>query len=586
MVVVRFGGDVTPNTEVGLSPEVLARASLILQYVVSKNVEWLEPLGCSVDEYGFKCDFKSLSGEWPDERLVRRLEELAVKADAEGVEIVFEGFSTNELLKLLDHTGVYRVNGVSLYLEPEVKPSGDPIGAVLIKNVSSHNPLPDLSLVRLVGVAFRSREELNAWVEWYNEAVKRDHRLLGQKLDLFSFHDEAGSGLVIYHPKGQVIREELIKLMREVNKRLGYEEVYTPHVYKSILWRISGHYTLYRDKMVLAEVEGEEYGIKPMNCPGHILIYKTRMRSYKDLPIKFAEFGTVYRWEKRGELYGLLRVRGFTQDDGHAFLTEEQVKEEIKAILSEIMYVLSIFGIKANDIRVYLSTRPEKYIGTEEMWGKATEALRNALEELGIPYSVKEGEGAFYGPKIDVHFKDSIGRWWQCSTIQVDFALPERFGLEYIDKDNSRKRPVVIHRAILGSIERFMAIMIEEFEGKLPTWLSPVQVVVIPITKEVQQYADEVYRVLDEEGVRVIKDYEDETLQKKVRKAYDQAIPYIVIVGRKEAENRTVSVRGRGNIQVSNVPLELFVNELKNEIRERAVTQKALEVLKAKVGTQ
>ncbi len=573
------GDDVAPNKLINLDLGILARASLILQYVSREVLNWLEPVGCSVDDRGFKCDFRLLKDRWPREEDAKLLEVKVPAAEALGVSINEVGVTSDELLDLLEHTKVYEVNGVKAYLEPSAVPGEEPVKAIKIMNISAHNPTPDIRLVRLIGVAFASEDELKSYLEWFEEASRRDHRILGQKLDLFSFHEEVGPGLVIYHPKGQVIREELIKFIREVNERLGYKELYTPHVFRSTLWKISGHYHLYKEKMVLAKIEGEEYGIKPMNCPGHILVYKSMNRSYRDLPIKYSEFGTVYRWEKRGELYGLLRVRGFTQDDGHAFLREDQVKDEIKAIIKEIMYVLSTFGFKGEDVRIHLSTRPDEYIGTEEMWDKATNALKEALDELGIPYDIKEGEGAFYGPKIDVHFRDSLGRWWQCSTIQVDFALPKRFGLEYTDKDGSKKRPVMIHRAILGSVERFMAIIIEEFSGRLPTWISPIQVVVIPAKKAVYDYAKSILERLKKEGFRVKGDFSNDTVPKKIRKAYDEAIPYIVMVGPKEMEKGTITVRGRRNRQVWDVSLEDFIKSLKKEIAARSVTQKALDIL-------
>ncbi|MEO3993532.1 MAG: threonine--tRNA ligase [Desulfurococcaceae archaeon TW002] len=528
-------------------------------------------------EDSFKCDFVPASGKWPDENLIRRIEKAVIELESSGnVRFSCVGEVSDELIKLLGRSLTYEVNGVEVFLESEVRPAESTIKVFLIRNVSAHNPTKDVSLVRLTGVAFDDLSEYREWAEYYEEAVKRDHRILGQKLDLFSFYDEAGPGLVIYHPKGQIIREELIKLVKEINSRLGYSEVYTPHVYRSMLWKISGHYNLYRDKMVLADVDNEEYGIKPMNCPGHILIYKSRTRSYRDLPIRLAEFGTVYRWEKRGELFGLLRVRGFTQDDGHAFVREDQIESEVSNILKEVFNLLSLFSITRENTRIYLSTKPEKYIGSDEVWDKATESLKRALDKLGIPYEVKEGEGAFYGPKIDIHFRDSLGRWWQCSTIQVDFALPERFNLEYVDSDGSKKRPVIIHRAILGSIERFMAIIIEEFEGRLPTWLSPIQVLVIPITKDVASYAEEVARLLRSAGVRVIEDLSDETLEKKIRMAYEQAIPYVIIVGRREAQQKTITVRGRGNLQASNIQINVFLQKLTEEIRSRALKQEAL----------
>ncbi|MEM4687341.1 MAG: threonine--tRNA ligase [Zestosphaera sp.] len=528
-------------------------------------------------EDGFKCDFISTSGEWPDEDLIRKVEKAIIELESSGsVTLAYAGEASDELVRLLGRNATYEINETEVFLESEVRPAENSVKAVLIKNISAHNPTRDVSLVRLIGVAFDNLSEYKEWVEYYEEAIKRDHRSLGQKLDLFGFYEEAGPGLVIYHPKGQIIREELMKLVKEINSRLGYSEVYTPHVYRSALWKISGHYDLYRDKMVLADVDGEEYGVKPMNCPGHILIYKSKTRSYRDLPIRLAEFGTVYRWEKRGELFGLLRVRGFTQDDGHAFVREDQVESEVGNILREVFNLLSLFGIVRENTRIYLSTKPEKYIGSDEAWDKATEALKRALEKLGIQYEVKEGEGAFYGPKIDVHFRDSLGRWWQCSTIQVDFALPERFNLEYVDSDGSKKRPVMIHRAILGSIERFMAIIIEEFEGRLPTWLSPTQVIVVPVSKEIAEYAAEVAEKLRNAGLRAVEDLSDETLQKKIKMAYEQAVPYVLVVGRRELTQKTVTVRGRGNLQANNVPLNIFIEELINEVRERALNQKAL----------
>ena len=576
-----FGDDISPVRVLALDQELLARAALLIQVAASSEIPRLEPAGCSIDDRGFRCDFKLTGKEWPNEEEALRVERKAVKLEDKGPKIAFKGLCNNELLSLLNHNAQYIVGNFKAFLEPSAKPSREKVRAVKILNISAHNPTPDIKLVRLTGVAFSSLSELKEYMEWLKEAEKRDHRILGQKLDLFSFHEEVGPGLVIYHPKGQIIREELIKLIKEVNSRLGYKEVYTPHIFRSTLWKISGHYKLYRDKMVLTNIEEEEYGIKPMNCPGHILIYKSRTRSYRDLPIKYSEFGTVYRWEKRGELYGLLRVRGFTQDDGHAFLREDQVKDEIKAILKEVLYVLSLFGFKEKDVRIYLSTRPEKYIGTLEMWERATKALKDAIEELKIPYTIREGEGAFYGPKIDVHFRDSLGRWWQCSTIQVDFALPERFGLEYVESDGSKKRPVMIHRAILGSVERFMAIIIENFAGKLPTWLSPVQVIVIPVKKGLENYVNDVINRLESEGLRVETDLSEETVAKKVKKAYNAGIPYMLIIGPHEMKERTVTVRGRGNIQVQSAKLEDLIKLLKEEIKTRSATQTALNMLKS-----
>jgi threonyl-tRNA synthetase len=334
--------------------------------------------------------------------------------------------------------------------------------------------------------------------------------------------------------------------------------------------------------MLIFRHEDEEMGIKPMNCPAHILIYKSRPRSYRDLPIRFAEFGHVYRWEKKGELYGLLRVRGFVQDDGHIFCREDQLKDEVKMQVQKTIETLRTFGFKDEDVRINLSTRPDESIGTDEQWERATKALMDALNELGLKYEIKEKEGAFYGPKIDFDIRDSLNRWWQLSTIQVDFNLPERFNLEYVDKDGSKKRPVMVHRAIYGSIERFMAILLEHFRGKLPTWLSPVQVRVLPLGEEVIDYANKVLDALRSSRIRADIDASEGTIRKKIRDAYAESVPYLVIVGRNEKETNTVTVRGRGNVEVRNVKLEDFIKALKEEIETRELEQTAIKALSGK----
>ncbi|TRM97924.1 threonine--tRNA ligase, partial [Sulfolobus sp. F1] len=426
-------------------------------------------------------------------------------------------------------------NGMKIKIE-----ANEPISSLIPKyfeilNISTHHPQPGIQYVRIRGVAFETEEQLKDYLSWLEKAQETDHRLIGERLDLFSFHEEAGSGLVLFHPKGQIIRNELINFMREINDSMNYQEVYTSHVYKSDLWKISGHYTLYRDKLILFNMEGEEYGVKPMNCPGHILIYKSKPRTYRDLPIRLSEFGHVYRWEKKGELYGLLRVRGLVQDDGHIFLREDQLKDEVKTLIKKVLEVWGKFGFKQDDIRAYVSTRPDESIGTDEQWEKATNALIDALKEVGMNYGIKDKEGAFYGPKIDFDVRDSLGRWWQLSTIQVDFNLPERFKIEYTDKDGSKKRPVMVHRAILGSIDRCMAILLEHFMGKLPTWLSPIQVRILPITDEVNDYAEKLFNELKSNKIRVEISYAGETLSKRIKTAYDEGVPYLLIVGKKEA---------------------------------------------------
>ncbi len=451
-----------------------------------------------------------------------------------------------------------------------------------VLNVSVHHPEPGLQYVRVRGVGFEKEEELKDYLKWLEEAQEIDHRMIGERLDLFSFHEEAGPGLALFHPKGQIIRKELMKYIEEVVASMGFQEVYTTHVYRTVLWKISGHYNMYRDKMLIFRHEDEEMGIKPMNCPAHILIYKSRPRSYRDLPIRFAEFGHVYRWEKKGELYGLLRVRGFVQDDGHIFCREDQLKDEVKMQVQKTIETLRTFGFKDEDVRINLSTRPDESIGTDEQWERATKALIDALNELGLKYEIKEKEGAFYGPKIDFDIRDSLNRWWQLSTIQVDFNLPERFNLEYVDKDGSKKRPVMVHRAIYGSIERFMAILLEHFRGKLPTWLSPVQVRVLPLGEEVIDYANKVLDALRSSRIRADIDASEGTIRKKIRDAYAESVPYLVIVGRNEKETNTVTVRGRGNVEVRNVKLEDFIKALKEEIETRELEQTAIKALSGK----
>ncbi|EHP68273.1 threonyl-tRNA synthetase [Metallosphaera yellowstonensis MK1] len=460
----------------------------------------------------------------------------------------------------------------------ETKPSGNP-RYFKILNVSVHHVSPDFQVVRIRAVAFETEEQLKDYLEWLEKASETDHRVLGEKMDLFSFHEESGPGLVLFHPKGQLIRNEMINYMRQINDSMGYNEVYTSHVFRTVLWKISGHYEMYRDKMLIFQKDDDELGIKPMNCPAHILIYKSRVRSYKDLPIRFSEFGNVYRWEKKGELYGLLRIRGFTQDDGHIFLREDQIREEVKLLVKKTLEVLGKFGFKGDDVRINLSTRPDESIGTDEQWEKATSALHEALRELGISFIIKEKEGAFYGPKIDFDIRDSLGRWWQLSTIQVDFNLPERFKLEYVNADGSKKRPVIIHRAIYGSIDRMMAILLEHFKGKLPSWLSPVQVRVLPITEDIHEYAVKVAEAHRSKGIRVELDPSGETLSKRIKRAYDEGVPYIVIVGRKEAPENKVTVRGRSNIEVKGVPLERWLEALVEEIRERNTENVALKMI-------
>jgi threonyl-tRNA synthetase len=392
------------------------------------------------------------------------------------------------------------------------------------------------------------------------------HIRLGRELDVFSVNENVGSGLILFHPNGAIIREGLIKLIREVNRRLGFREVWTPHLFRSTLWQRTGHYETFRDRMFLFRIGDEEYVLKPMNCPGHAMIYASVTRSYRDLPVKISEFGTVYRNEQPGELTGLLRVRSITQDDGHVFARPDQVEQVVREILGAAFEVLE--RVLGAPVHVNLSTRPEKYIGTKELWDVAESDLRAALESTGIRYEVKHGEGAFYGPKIDVDVEDSMGRRWQCSTIQLDFFMPERLGLEYVDQDGTKKRPVMIHRAILGSLERFTGLLLEHYNGRLPVWLAPLQSVVLPVKSAHSPYAERVLRALLDAGIRA-ELWEEGTLEKRIREAHRARASFVLIVGEAEAGSNTVSVRDHEGRVVKGVVLEDFVRWIAGLVSRR-----------------
>ncbi|MEO2083503.1 MAG: threonine--tRNA ligase [Desulfurobacteriaceae bacterium] len=444
-------------------------------------------------------------------------------------------------------------------------------------------------LQRVYGTAFWKKKELEEYLKRLEEAKKRDHRVIGKQLDLFSIYEEAGPGLVFWHPNGAIIRQEIEKWVEEEHRKRGYQRIYTPHLMKADLWKTSGHYNFYRENMFFVPVvehDEEErlgndevpltcqeiekahwYAVKPMNCPGHILIYKSQVRSYRDLPIRFFELGTVYRYEKSGSLHGLLRVRGFTQDDGHIFCRPDQLKEEIQGVLDYVMELLSTFKL---DYVINIGTKPEKYIGSDEAWEHATKALIEALEERGFEYNIIEGDGAFYGPKIDIAVLDAIGRKWDGPTIQVDFNLPERFDLTYVDRDGEKKRPVMVHRAIMGSIERFIGLLIEHYAGLFPTWLAPVQVVIIPVSDKFVEYADEVYEKLKSKGIRVKLDDESAKVGYKIRKAELMKIPYMLIVGEREQQSGTVSVRSKREGDLGAMEVDAFVDKILTEIEKKS----------------
>ena len=417
-------------------------------------------------------------------------------------------------------------------------------------------------LTRIYATAFGKKEELEAYLNMLEEAKKRDHRKLGKELGLFMMHD-AGPGFPFFLPKGMVLKNTLLDYWRQLHKKAGYVEISTPIILNRSLWETSGHWDHYKNNMYTTVIDGQDYAIKPMNCPGGVLTYASEPRSYRDLPLRMGELGIVHRHEKSGQLHGLMRVRCFTQDDAHIFMTPEQIKDEIMGVAKLINEVYTLFGFKYH---VELSTRPEDSMGSDEDWEMATEGLRSALDALGLDYVVNEGDGAFYGPKIDFHLVDAIGRTWQCGTIQLDFQLPQRFELEYQGADGEKHRPIMIHRVVFGSIERFIGILIEHFAGAFPTWLAPVQVKVLPISDKYADYAEKVRKQLDDAGIRVEVDTRAEKIGYKIREAQMQKVPYMVIVGQKEEEEGLVSVRSRFAGDEGQKNPEEFIKALREEI--------------------
>ncbi|AFQ26032.1 threonine--tRNA ligase [Bacillus thuringiensis] len=421
-------------------------------------------------------------------------------------------------------------------------------------------------LQRIYGVAFSSQKELEEYLHFVEEAAKRNHRKLGSELELFMFSEEA-PGMPFYLPKGQIIRNELEAFLREIQKEYNYQEVRTPFMMNQEVWERSGHWGHYKDNMYFSEVDNKSFALKPMNCPGHMLMFKNKLHSYRELPIRMCEFGQVHRHEFSGALNGLLRVRTFCQDDAHLFVTPKQIEDEIKSVMAQIDYVYKTFGF---EYEVELSTRPEDSMGDDKLWEQAEAALENVLQSLNYKYRLNEGDGAFYGPKIDFHIKDALNRSHQCGTIQLDFQMPEKFDLNYIDENNDKKRPVVIHRAVLGSLDRFLAILIEHFGGAFPAWVAPVQVKVVPVSNAVhEQYCSEVAHKLAQAGVRVEQDARDEKLGYKIREAQMQKVPYFLVIGDKEMESGAVNVRKYGEEKSEVVALDVFVARIEEEIKNR-----------------
>ena len=423
-------------------------------------------------------------------------------------------------------------------------------------------------LQRIYGTAFESQDALDEHLHRLEEARRRDHRLLGRELDLFSVHDETGPGLIIWHPKGSRLRGIIEDFWKQEHYNAGYDLVYTPHIGRSTLWETSGHLDFYQENMYAAmDMDGQDYYLKPMNCPFHIMYYRTAMRSYRDLPMRVGELGSVYRYERGGVLHGLMRVRGMTQDDAHIFCRPDQVIEEVNGVLDLNFHLLEALGFSEFD--VMLSTRPEKAVGEPDQWALATDSLRQTLEQRGIPFEVDEGGGAFYGPKIDIHIRDAIGRLWQCTTVQFDFNLPERFGLTYIGEDGQEHRPYMVHRALLGSLERFIGTLIEHYGGAFPVWLAPVQAVVIPIADRHVEYADSVLAQLDAAGIRAFTDGRSERMNAKIREAQLQKIPYMLVVGDREASADAAAVRLRSGENLGAVAVEDTIRRITQEIRSR-----------------
>jgi threonyl-tRNA synthetase len=480
------------------------------------------------------------------------------------LEIIGELDEKNEIISLY-HEGSF----TDLCTGPHI-PSAGKIKYVKLINISGSYWRGDekrQSLQRIYGVSFPKKKMLEDHLQLLEEAKKRDHRKLGRELGLFSIEEESGPGLIYWHPKGASVRNTVENFWREAHIENGYDLVYSPHIGKSWLWETSGHLVSFKENMFAPmSIDEQDYYIKPMNCPFHIMMYKSNLHSYRDLPLRWAELGTVYRYEKSGVLHGLLRVRGFTQDDAHIFCTIDQIEEEIIEVIRFSSYIWNSFGFE--NLKYYVSTKPEeKAVGKDELWDKATETLKKALQSQDLPYEIDEGGGAFYGPKIDIKVKDALNREWQMSTIQFDFNLPERFDMKYIGEDGKEHRPLMVHRALFGSIERFMGVLIEHYGGAFPTWLAPVQVVVIPVSQNFLDYATEIKTELKKHGIKVHLDSRNEKIGYKIREAETQKVPYMLIVGEKEKDSGSVSIRKHKEGDLGALNIQEFISNITNEIQ-------------------
>ena len=461
------------------------------------------------------------------------------------------------------------IHFVDLCRGPHVKSTGK-IGAVKLISIAGaywHGDEKNEMLQRIYGISFPTPKELKKYLFQIEEAKKRDHRKLGRELKLYNIIDEIGAGLVLYYPRGTALRRVIEDFERKEHYRHGYQEVIGPQILKSDVWKRSGHYGYYKENMYFFNVDNQEFAIKPMNCPGHIYIFESEIRSYRDLPIRYFELGTVHRHEKAGVLHGLLRVRSFTQDDSHIFCRPDQLADEIKGVINFIKYTLNIFGF--TEFEMEISTKPEKYIGKDEDWEQATNTLKDTLDALNLPYQINEGDGAFYGPKIDIKLRDALNRTWQCATIQVDFALPERFQLKYTGSDGKEHRPVMIHRVLLGSLDRFMGVLIEHYGGAFPLWLSPVQIKILPISDAHLDYSNKLKEELLNMGFRVEVNQLESNINIKVRDAQKEKIPYMLIIGDKEIESNCISVRERKEGNLGQMETEKFLGILKDRIEKK-----------------
>jgi len=508
-----------------------------------------------------------------NEAFVRR--ELSKKEAVELFEKRGERFKAELVRDLADGTISAYATGddfVDLCKGPHIESAGQ-IKAFKLLSVAGaywHGIETNPALQRIYGTCFETRKELDAHLKDIEERKLRDHRKLGPQLELYDiYQDIAGSGLVFYHPKGAILRNIIEEYERVEHRKRGYQVVITPHIMQAELWKRSGHWDFYRENMYVLKIDDKDFVLKPMNCPGHILIYQAKTRSYKDLPLRLFELGTVYRHEKAGVMHGLLRVRGFTQDDAHIFCLPSQVKAEIKSVVDFVFETMKVFGF--NELGIELSTRPEKSIGSDEDWQMATSALEDSLKELGLTYDVNEGDGAFYGPKIDIKLKDALKRTWQCATIQCDFSLPKRFELTYVDSDGTQKQPIMLHRVLLGSIERFIGCLTEQYAGGFPLWLAPVQAAVIPVRDDYREYAERGKAALEAKNIRAEVMAGTETFNKRIRQAEVGKIPYALVVGEREQTAGTVSVRKHKAGDQGAMPLDQLIARLEDEIARRAI---------------